>query len=196
LYYAHLDKQIAEPGQRVRTGDTIGLVGNTGNARTTVPHLHFGIYTYGGAIDPFPFVNKVIRSPEKVSVAINNIDKWVRNNKAINLLTAPVSGANYLTPLEPNTLLKVEAATAEWYKVSLPGGEKGFVAGTNVTRAASPIRKVTLKTAQPLLDEPNDLGARKITLAAGQPVNILAAYKDFYFVNHDDDEGWVSKKAL
>jgi murein DD-endopeptidase MepM/ murein hydrolase activator NlpD len=40
LYYAHLDQQLVRPGQRVVAGDTIGLVGNTGNARTKDPHLH------------------------------------------------------------------------------------------------------------------------------------------------------------
>ncbi|RYZ44926.1 MAG: M23 family metallopeptidase, partial [Chitinophagaceae bacterium] len=44
LYYAHLDEQLVTNGQRVKSGDTVGLVGNTGNARTTPPHLHFGIY--------------------------------------------------------------------------------------------------------------------------------------------------------
>ena len=31
LYYAHLDSQIAVKGQRVKIGDTVGLIGNTGN---------------------------------------------------------------------------------------------------------------------------------------------------------------------
>src|SRR5690606_5480939 len=44
LYYAHLDRQDVRPGERVRAGDQIGLVGNTGNARGTSPHLHFGVY--------------------------------------------------------------------------------------------------------------------------------------------------------
>jgi peptidoglycan LD-endopeptidase LytH len=58
LYYAHLDAQLVQSGQLVRKGDTIGLVGNTGNARTTPAHLHFGIYGSSGAIDPLPFVKK------------------------------------------------------------------------------------------------------------------------------------------
>ena len=57
LYYAHLDTQLVSTGQRVKVGDVIGTVGNTGNARTTPPHLHFGIYEHGrGAIDPYWFV--------------------------------------------------------------------------------------------------------------------------------------------
>jgi murein DD-endopeptidase MepM/ murein hydrolase activator NlpD len=57
-YYAHLAEQAVSVGQRVNAGDVIGYVGNTGNARTTPPHLHFGIYALGdGPIDPYPFVH-------------------------------------------------------------------------------------------------------------------------------------------
>ena len=61
LYYAHLDTQLVEPGQLVRAGDAIGTIGNTGNARTTPPHLHFGVYLRrlgmrGGARDPYAFL--------------------------------------------------------------------------------------------------------------------------------------------
>ena len=57
LYYAHLDEQLVATGARVKAGDVLGTVGNTGNARTTTPHLHFGIYERGtGAIDPYWFI--------------------------------------------------------------------------------------------------------------------------------------------
>ena len=57
LYYAHLDSQLVASGARVDVGDTVGFIGNTGNARTTPPHLHFGIYSRGeGPLDPYPFV--------------------------------------------------------------------------------------------------------------------------------------------
>jgi murein DD-endopeptidase MepM/ murein hydrolase activator NlpD len=62
LYYAHLDTQLVEVGQFVRRGEVIGTVGNTGNASTTPPHLHFGVYVRragqrGGATDPVSFLN-------------------------------------------------------------------------------------------------------------------------------------------
>ena len=52
-YYAHLDAyaDIAR-GQLVAAGDVLGYVGNTGNAKGTPPHLHYGIYD-GGAINPY-----------------------------------------------------------------------------------------------------------------------------------------------
>ena len=56
-YYAHLERPAVTTGEHVTVGDVVGYVGNTGNARTTPPHLHFGIYRRGeGPIDPLPFV--------------------------------------------------------------------------------------------------------------------------------------------
>ena len=54
-YYAHLDSFAIETGGIVNKGDILGYVGNTGNARTTPAHLHFGIYS-GGPVDPAPFL--------------------------------------------------------------------------------------------------------------------------------------------
>jgi murein DD-endopeptidase MepM/ murein hydrolase activator NlpD len=197
LYYAHMDQQLAQPGQRVKTGDTVGLLGNTGNARTTAPHLHFGIYTNGGAVDPLPFVNPTVKTAAKITAPLNNIDKWVRNNKPIRLLDGPTTSSNEVVPLEANTLLKVEAATGGWYKVVLPTGEKGFIADNVVAPVASPIKKASLKTAEPLLDEPANFAAKKTILTPGQSVRVLAGYKDyFYVVDNHNIEGWVSKKDL
>ena len=61
LYYAHLHEQWVKPGDFVLTGQPLGAVGNTGNAVTTPPHLHFGVYVRrqgvrGGAQDPAEFL--------------------------------------------------------------------------------------------------------------------------------------------
>lgn len=48
--YAHLSEIMVSVGQLVSQLQTIGLVGSTGNS--TGPHLHFGIYQDGVAIDP------------------------------------------------------------------------------------------------------------------------------------------------
>ena len=55
-YYAHLDEWALglRAGDRVRPGTPLGTVGDTGNARGTPPHLHYGIYTATGPVDPLP----------------------------------------------------------------------------------------------------------------------------------------------
>lgn len=50
-YYAHMSgfAEDLQEGQYVTTDTLIGYVGNTGNAATTPPHLHLGIY--GGSYE-------------------------------------------------------------------------------------------------------------------------------------------------
>jgi peptidoglycan LD-endopeptidase LytH len=57
-YYAHLDAYAPglEVGDPVTTRTVLGFVGTTGNAQGTPPHLHFGIYTMSGAINPLPLL--------------------------------------------------------------------------------------------------------------------------------------------
>lgn len=63
-YYAHLSWFADDAGQftgavpparRVRAGDVVGFLGRTGNAATTLPHLHFEAHpNHGAAVDPYP----------------------------------------------------------------------------------------------------------------------------------------------
>ncbi|HEU0287304.1 MAG TPA: M23 family metallopeptidase [Nocardioidaceae bacterium] len=57
-FYAHLEKGsvVVEPGDKVKRGDKLGLLGNTGN--TSAPHLHFHIMSGPEALasDALPFV--------------------------------------------------------------------------------------------------------------------------------------------
>lgn len=52
-YYAHLDAYAPtlKEGDRVTPQSLLGYVGNTGNARTTPAHLHFGVYGSGWSAD-------------------------------------------------------------------------------------------------------------------------------------------------
>jgi murein DD-endopeptidase MepM/ murein hydrolase activator NlpD len=63
-YYAHLDGYTdIQIGKRIHLGTVLGYVGNTGNARATPPHLHYGIYEVGRAINPYPLLKKNSASP-------------------------------------------------------------------------------------------------------------------------------------
>ncbi len=52
--YAHLDKALVKKGQRVKRGETIALVGNSG--RSTGPHLHYEVHLNNMAVDPLRYV--------------------------------------------------------------------------------------------------------------------------------------------
>jgi len=57
--YGHMDEILVEPGQVVRAGDTIALLGNRG--QSTGPHLHFEVILggmNGTKVDPLPWLRE------------------------------------------------------------------------------------------------------------------------------------------
>lgn len=58
--YMHLSRILVRPDQMVLRGEVIGHVGSTG--RVTGPHLHFGLYVLGQAVDPEPLLDTVLVS--------------------------------------------------------------------------------------------------------------------------------------
>lgn len=53
--YGHLSEIRVRPGQRVRKGDVVGLVGSTG--RSSGPHLHYEVLRSGRAVDPRKYLS-------------------------------------------------------------------------------------------------------------------------------------------
>jgi murein DD-endopeptidase MepM/ murein hydrolase activator NlpD len=56
FYNAHLQgiRPGLEVGDELEAGEVLGWVGRTGNARTTPPHLHLGVYVDDVAVNPYP----------------------------------------------------------------------------------------------------------------------------------------------
>jgi murein DD-endopeptidase MepM/ murein hydrolase activator NlpD len=52
--YCHLSQYLVKPGQRVKRGDTIGLVGKTGRARG--PHVHYEVRLNGKRLNPWYYI--------------------------------------------------------------------------------------------------------------------------------------------
>jgi peptidoglycan LD-endopeptidase LytH len=195
VYYAHLDEQLVSAGQHVKTGDTIGLVGNTGNALSTSPHLHLGIYSLGGAIDPLAFVNPVKKRIPPVNASIKNIGMVMRTSKNSVKLYGNIAGSPEETSSLPlYTLAEVISASSNSYKVLLPDGRNGFITNTALTSIARPLKRMNLPSATYLYDNPRHDAAKKIELSKGTYVDVLGNYEDYFYVKHNELEGWIIKK--
>ncbi len=192
-YYAHLDSQVVSRGQRVFAGDTIGFVGNTGNARTTPPHLHFGIYS-GGTYDPYPALQEVPTAPAAFSgdsSLIGGLARVIRDGARVRGL--PTTRSDVLTELPLHTPLRVEAGTGSWYRVLTPDGMVGFVAARLTEAADSPIRSTLVADGALLLTDPSSTALAFEAVAPGTEVPVLGAHEEFLFVEGPGGKvGWLS----
>ncbi|MGC9312017.1 MAG: peptidoglycan DD-metalloendopeptidase family protein [Sediminispirochaetaceae bacterium] len=122
-YYAHLDAQYVVNGQRVLVGDPLGAVGNTGNAVTTPPHLHFGVYEPRfRAVDPWNFIKPGRGAPDEPMELDIDAGSFVRTVAGI-----PSDGP--LEAVEPGTILRVRGVGPETVRVVLPHGSGTFEVG-------------------------------------------------------------------
>jgi peptidoglycan LD-endopeptidase LytH len=131
LYYAHLHKQLVTEGQRVKKGETLGVVGNTGNAKYTPSHLHFGVYSSAGPMDPFPFIDKKLKTAPPVKE--KNLTIYLRMIKTQKLGTEKIT-------VSANTLMVPLAVTAKGYISELPDGNVIEVPFAAVKAAAQPVK--------------------------------------------------------
>jgi peptidoglycan LD-endopeptidase LytH len=191
LYYAHLQKQLVTGGQSVRVGDTVGLVGNTGNAINTVPHLHFGIYTGGGAVDAQPFIDAGEKAPKPITAPLTLLNGTGIAKSRTPIFNTPTNSKTPLLTLPANTAMQINAATDDWYKITLPNGQYAYVESRDVTKASG-FKKVKIKSDQQLLDKPDSAVALpKALIAAGSSVNVLGLYKNYYLINENGLSGWI-----
>lgn len=194
LYYAHLDKQIAVEGQEVKIGDTLGLMGNTGNARTTPTHLHFGIYTFNGAVNPLPFIDPVNKTPGAITASVTRLNKTLRTTSAVKMFSSPQVKATALATLNAGTIVQANAATGNYYQAELPDGSTGFIQSNNLVQVTEPIKKLKINLLQQkVYDQPDSLAAIKTTLKEGQSVNLLGTFGKYHLIHADTETGWIIK---
>lgn len=192
LYYAHLDDQLVSDGRQVNAGDTIGLVGTTGNARGGSPHLHFGIYTSSGAVDPYPFINKDSRKPAEVKVSASNMGRSMRSANNAMLITDLQLQSSGGIKVAGGSLVEIIGGTASWYKVLQPDGSMGFIKGSVLKPATSPLRELKIAGDRPLLDRPDLTAPRKTVLKQGETVKVLGTSGSFLFVEGESYSGWIT----
>ena len=196
LYYAHLDDWAVASGAVVRAGEIIGYVGNTGNARTTLPHLHFGVYDRG-PVDPYAYLSPDDPEPAAIAGDTDVVLDWLRVVERDAPLRASASSrAEVLRRLAEGEVVRVRAASGGFYRVELPDGGAGFVSVGQVTRAVTPLRSTSFTAAADLRDGPHARAVRVETLRPDTGVDVLGRFGDFQLVRLADSRtGWVQVGA-
>ncbi len=193
LYYAHLDRVAVYRGQRVMAGDTIGFVGNSGNARTTPTHLHFGVYARG-AFDPYPALYQSPHGPELFTGDAGLIGRFARTSgDRVPVRPTPSDGGIVLTQVDRYTPVRVVAGAGSWYRVLLPDRTAGYVTASRVESLDEPILQHRLLAASTLLTEPDAAATTVGRLAADTEVPVLGVYRGFGFTQSGRGTvGWLA----
>jgi murein DD-endopeptidase MepM/ murein hydrolase activator NlpD/SH3-like domain-containing protein len=197
LYYAHLESQAVSNGQRVEVGDTLGFVGNSGNARTTPPHLHFGIYSRGPT-DPDPYIRPSGRSLAALTVDRARYGSWVRTeNDGIRLREAPSLRADERDELGDATPLLVIGGSGEWYRVRTADGRQGYIAARLTEPLDAPIERAVVANATELRSRPQSAAPRVDRAEAQTEIDVLGRAGDYALVRGPSGrQGWVQQVEL
>jgi hypothetical protein len=195
VYYAHLSRWAVADGTEVRSGDVIGFVGNTGNARSTPPHLHFGVYERGPA-DPYPFLQPPDGPAPAVTASADLIERWGRTRRPGTALRDRASrGAVVVRTLDAGVALRVMGASGPYYRVSLPDGSGGYVAHADVAATAAAASRVRVGADVALFAAPAADAPVVRTTDRARDVDVLGMFGGYRLVRLDDTLAWLAAAA-
>ena len=194
LYFAHLETQDVVTSASVKAGQKIGTVGNSGNARTTPPHLHFGIYMRPeGPVDPVEFVRRIRAVPEPPSADAGLLGAWARTTAGgVSLRATNGRRSAALSLMEADLPVRVLAASGGAYRVALPDGTSGYAAAAALEPAAAPLESRSAESPVPVL---GSLGAEKDVVGLvdpGEEVFVLGRAGESWLVKTPQGlTGWL-----
>jgi murein DD-endopeptidase MepM/ murein hydrolase activator NlpD len=193
FYYAHLTRAAFEGTSTVNVGDVVGYVGNTGNARTTAPHLHFGVYQRG-AIDPLPFLRADDPAPAAIVDADTLLSEWVRVATVRATLRAGTArDAETRAQLNRSTLAYVTGVTDSRLRVELPDRSTGYLDRSSVAVAANALRRQTLRPGEVIREQPLAAAPAIDTIDEPLAVDVLGEFNGFALIRPAPGlTGWIA----
>ena len=176
IYYAHLDSQAVSAGQAVKKGDIVGFMGNTGNAKYTASHLHFGIYTGSGAIDPLLYIQKRDTIPGKLKLSEKYLGdvlviKTENGQVPVNLLSVSsgaINYADYLGNLQSINQMNIDGKIRVKFNPN--------------------------PSVQNIIDEPFSEGIPIAKFNVKETFRILGYVDNYLYLEQNDVKGWVLKE--
>ena len=209
LYYAHLDRVDVAAGDVVARGARLGTVGNTGNARTTPPHLHFGLYRrFSGPADPLPLTGPR-RVPAAEPVPGPALARWLAVLPArANVRAGPGTDRPTIGAVAAGELVRADALAGDgrWVRVttgtppgeSIAGSDEGTASGWIARSLLGAPRPAPVELAAPFeLRASHDAGAAGLaTVENAGEVRALGRFGSSVRVRTADGlEGWVLDAA-
>jgi murein DD-endopeptidase MepM/ murein hydrolase activator NlpD len=190
-YFAHLEEQLVTVGQQVGVGDTLGTVGDSGNAEGGPPHLHFGMYVeMADPIDPYHFVTRVAGTLGPVEVDEDPIGLWSRTVAAGAAVYASVESSEEAFSLPGFHPLFVTGAQRERYRVRLPDMQVGYVDAQAIEPADDVIAQIR-SDGSPIRIEPSRSGDIIAEPVPGSLIDVLGRQGRFSLVEAGGHLGWV-----
>ena len=194
IYYAHLQKQDVKRYTWVEPGQVIGSVGNTGNARTTPPHLHFGTYEIGyGPIDPLSYITKPKGELPSLTADIAPLGHWMRvRGSALNVNNSYDPQSDRIAALDLHSPVKVLAASGNRYRVLLPDRSSGCVFADRVESLNETLERHSPSFSHAIKDAPRADAATIESVDAGEEFAVLARHEEFWLVKTQQGSmGWI-----
>lgn len=191
LYFAHLEDVLVEEDTFVEVGDTIGTVGNSGNARTTAPHLHFGMYN-SGPIDPYHFVVETKTRFKRNLADTTYIGQTVRANKNTNLRIRNVLRRGQKIGIDDHQILHVLGTSAAYYHVQLPDSTEGYIFYGDIETLERPIARRTLTKRVNIYNDPSDTNILKDIAKSNSVLKVFGTNNNLlYTIDDNGSTGWI-----
>lgn len=194
IYYAHLQKYDVKRYTWVEPGQVIGTVGNTGNARTTPPHLHFGTYEMGyGPIDPIDYITHPKDEMSTLTADLEALGHWMRaQGSSLNVNISYHLRSERLASLGLHSAVKVLAATGNRYRILLPDNRSGYILADSVESSNETIEQHCTSFPYDIREAPRKDAATVASIGAGEEFSVLAKFEEFLFVKtQQGGRGWL-----
>lgn len=195
LYFAHLESVFVKKDAIVNRGDTIGTVGNSGNTKTTYPHLHFGIYQEG-AVDPYPFIVQKNKGFKRQLSYNKYLGSLIRTNKPTQFRKNSVLRRAEKVRIPENFIFQIIGTHAAYYKVALENQNTGYIFYDDIESIDRPIK--SLATAQVNIEYTRpDLASPQLGNCCAATTLQVLGYTNEFILAADDDQmkHWLSRSS-